>query len=280
MKTPNKRVVWCNVCGPVLASFLAFQAVADDASASADSSPVPEKTCTGMVLSVNNNEHVLSLKGWLGQRKTFNLGNSCSVFHQGNENLPMNNLQAGQKVTVSYQDRHGVLIADHVQDVPMRLEGMVESIDPTNHTFTIHEGIKHTKVGLVGGCAVKLRGGTFGTVADIKTGNYVTVTYIVPGDLKIAKQVAQTSIEFTGELTAIDLENRTLKARTVLGSKEFHLSDHCAVVINGQPNGKLTDLRPQERLVFNYDAIDGVNVVNRIAPADQVQSHATDSASD
>lgn len=280
MKTTDRKIGWCYACSSVLASLIAFQAAADQASSPADSPSAPEKTCTGMVLSVNSNEHVLYLKGWLSQHKAFNLGDSCAFFQQGSESLPVNNLQPGQKVTINYQDRHGVLIADHIQDVPMRLEGMVESIDPTNHTVTIHEKVGHTTLHLAEGCPIKVRGGAFGTLADIKTGNFVTVTYFAPGDVKTARQIAQTDLQFTGELTAIDLESHTVKARAVLETKEFHLSDHCAVVINGQPNGKLTDLRPEERLVFSYDAIDGVNVVDRIAPADQVQSHVAASNPD
>jgi hypothetical protein len=279
MKTPNKHGRYY-VCSSVLAALVAFRAAADEAPSTANSPAVPEKTCTGTVLSLDNNEHVLYLRGWLSQRKAFNLGDSCANFQQGSESLPVNSLQPGQKVTVSYQDRHGVLIADRLQDVPMRLEGMVESIDPTNHILFIHQGVMHTKLTLADGCPVRLRGGIAGSLADIKAGNYVTVTYLTPGDVKTTRQIAQTSVAFTGELTGIDLENRTVKARAVFGSKEFHLSDHCAVVINGQPNGKLTDLRPEERLVFNYDTIDGVNVVDRIAPADQVQGHMATSTPD
>lgn len=279
MKTLNKHG-WSYVCSSVLATLLAFRATADQAPSTADSPSAPEKTCTGTVMSLDNNEHVLYLKGWFARHKSFNLGDNCAYLQQGGEHSPVNSLQPGQKVIVSYQDRHGVLIADRVQDVPLRLEGIVESIDPTNHALTIHEGVRHTKLYLTDGCPVSLRGGVMGGLADIKTGDYVTVTYITPRDVKTTRLIAQTSLAFTGEMTGIDLENRTVKARAVFGSKEFHLSDHCAVVINGQPNGQLTDLRPEERLIFNYDTIDGVNVVDRIAPADQVQSHIATSAPD
>ncbi len=47
------------------------------------------------------------------------------------------------------------------------------------------------------------------------------------------------------------------------------MADNCAIVINGKADGQLSDLRPDEKLVFNYDEINGVNVVNRIAPAEE-----------
>ena len=69
-------------------------------------------------------------------------------------------------------------------------------------------------------------------------------------------------------LTAIDLETKIVRAREMLETKKFHVGGNCAIVVNGKPDGKLSDLKPKDKLVFSYNEIDGVNVVNRIAPAD------------
>ena len=42
---------------------------------------------------------------------------------------------------------------------------------------------------------------------------------------------------------------------------------NCTVVINGKTDGKSSDLKPNDQLVFTYDQINGINVVNRIGPA-------------
>ena len=61
---------------------------------------------------------------------------------------------------------------------------------------------------------------------------------------------------------------------TVPGRELTHiLADNCAIVLNGKTDGKLSQLRPDERLLFNYDTINGVNVVNRIAPAPVEEQH-------
>ena len=60
-----------------------------------------------------------------------------------------------------------------------------------------------------------------------------------------------------------------MKAKASFNTKKFNVGDDCAVVINGKPDGKLTDLRPGESLMFSYDEVNGVNVVNRIAPAER-----------
>jgi hypothetical protein len=94
------------------------------------------------------------------------------------------------------------------------------------------------------------------------------VTYETPNDIATARQIAQTSESFAGTLTAIDLDERTVKAKTLFDTKKFNLVDNCAIVINGKTDARLSDLKPEDKLVFSYDEINGVNVVNRIALED------------
>lgn len=250
----------------------AFSAAADDAASPAvtPASPaatptISEKSCTGTVVSMDANEHVLRVKGWFFQHREYNLGNNCVYSQPGNDNAPINTLRPGEKVKVSYQDRHGVLIADRVEEIPMRVEGTITALNSTNHMLTVRDTISH-QFRLPDNCQIELRGDKTGTLDDIKVGDYVTVTYETPNDTDTACQIAQTSQKFSGSVTAIDLESRTVKAKTMFESKDFHLADHCAIMVNGQPNGKLADLRPEEKVVLSYDDVNGVNVVTRIAP--------------
>ena len=190
----------------------------------------------------------------------------------GQDTGTVGDLRPGQKVTVGYQDAHGVLVADQVTQKPMRDEGMVKAIDPATQTLTLHLGVMDKQFQLPADCEVTLRGDKAGTVADIQPGNHVLITYEVPEGKATARQIAQTSETFTGDLTAIDLDQKTMKAKAMFATKKFNVGDDCAVVINGKPDGKLTDLRPGESLMFSYDNINGVNVVNRIAPAQAQKS--------
>jgi Cu/Ag efflux protein CusF len=262
MKT-TKAKTWTAVCAAVLTATAAFRASADQSAAAR-----PEKSYTGTVSFVDPTEHVLRVKGWTMLNKTFNFGDNCA-FTQLDENPgTAGDLRAGEKVRVSYQDSHGVLIADRVAQQPMRSEGMVKAIDPTARTLTLHlRGLDKT-FQIANDCNVLLRDDKSGKLADIQTGNHVTVTYETPDGMLTARQIAQTSIEFTGTLTAIDLGEKTLKAKAEFTSKKFNVADNCAIVINGKTDGRLSDLKPDEKLVFSYDEINGVNVVNRIAPAE------------
>ena len=210
---------------------------------------------------------MLDVKSFPFSNKKFNLGDTCTYTIVGQDTGAIGDLRPGQKVTVGYQDAHGVLVADRVTQQPMRDEGMVKAINPTTQTLTLHVGVMDKTFQLPTDCEVTLRGDKSGTVADIQAGNHVLITYEVPNGKPTARQIAQTSAMFTGDLTAIDLDQKTIKAKAMFATKKFNLGDDCAVVINGKPNGKLTDLRPGESLTFSYDNINGVNVVNRIAPA-------------
>ncbi len=210
---------------------------------------------------------MLGVKGFLFSKKDFNLGNNCTYTIVGQENGGISDLRPGQQVTVAYQDAHGVLIADQVTQKPMQDEGMVKAIDPAAHKLTLHLGIMNKTFQIPADCDITLRGGKSGSLADIQPGNHVTVTYEIPNGKPTAREIAQTSATFTGKLSAIDLNRKTLQADTTFSSKKFNIGDDCAIVINGVPGGKLTDLRPGENLVLSYNDINGVNIVNRIAPA-------------
>jgi Cu/Ag efflux protein CusF len=265
MKT-TRTTNWITACAAVLTATAAFRASADQTAAAAR----PERSYTGTVFSVDPQEHILNAKGFVLSKK-FNLGAACAYTLLDNHAGAITDLRPGEKVAVSYQDADGVLVADSVVQQPMRYEGMVQAIDPTAHTLTLHlRGLDKT-FQIANDCGVELRGGKSGTLTDIQTGNHVTVTYETPDGALTARQIALTSIEFTGTLTAIDLEEKTLKARALFGSKKFNVADDCAIIINGKTGGQLSDLKTNDKLVFSYDEINGVNVVNRIAPAMEAQ---------
>lgn len=247
----------------VLAATAASRALADDSVAAVK----PDKTFTGTVVSVNPGERTLKLRGYFFS-KTFNLGENCAYTFVDSDKGALGDVHPGQRMEIRYQDAHGVLIADHVAQQLMRDEGMVKAIDPAQHTLTLHSGLMDKQFQLPGDCTVTLRGGKAGTLADLQPGNHVTVTYEIPNDRATAREIAQTSATFTGELTAIDLGQKTLKARSLFDTKKFNVADDCAIIANnGKPDGKLSDLRPDESLVISYNDINGVNIVDRIAPA-------------
>ena len=140
--------------------------------------------------------------------KKFNLGAACTCISWDGKSVTIDDLRPGEKITVGYQDVNGVLVADRVEQQPVSFEGMVKAIDPSTHQLTMHHGGLDKTFQIATDCTVLLRDDKTGRLADIQPGNHVTVTYETPEGTPTARQIAQTSIEFTGTLTAIDLEEK------------------------------------------------------------------------
>jgi Cu/Ag efflux protein CusF len=252
---------WTAICAAFLTVTAVCRSLADEAMTAAK----PEKNYMGTVVSVDPKELTLTAKGFM-LTKRFNLGAACSYITLEKSSATVGDLRPGEKVVIRYQDANGVLVADRVEQLPMRSVGMVKAIDPAAHTLTLHTSGRDETLQMANECQVVLRGEKSGALTDVQVGDRVTVTYEEPGGKRVAWQIAQTSSEFTGTLTAIDLETRTVKAKSAFASKKFNVGDDCAIVVNGKPGGRLSDLKPDDKLVFNYDEINGVNIVNRIAP--------------
>jgi hypothetical protein len=246
-------------CASVL-TLTVFPASADQATTAAK----PDKTYAGTVVSVNPNGHTIEVKGFLLSKK-FNLGENCAYKPWDQTAGPLSDLRAGEKVVIGYQDASGVLVADRIKQEPMTDQGMVKAIDPAAHTLTLNTGWTDETFRIPDDCAVVLHGNKSGSLADVQPGYYVMVTYELPQDKPVARQIAQTGTTFTGELTAVDLGNRMVKAKSLFDSKRFVLADNCAIVVNGKLDRQLSDLKLGDETSFSYEDVGGVNVVNRIA---------------
>jgi hypothetical protein len=248
----------------------ALTSSADDTATNA----IPHKSYSGTVVSVDAKEHTLGVEGFFTS-KTFNLGGKCTYTFVDKGAGAIGDLHPGQRVEVVYQEAHGVLVADRVTQEPMCYEGTVKACEPVQRTIILHGRGRDKTFPIAGDCKVVLRGDKPGSLADIQTGNYVTVTYEIPNNKPTAREIAQTSETFTGSLTAIDLDTKTVKATALLDTKKFNLGDNCAIVINGKIDGQLADLKPNDKLVFSYDEINGVNVASRIALVGRPQATET-----
>lgn len=222
---------------------------------------------TGTVLAVDPKERLLTLKNWTQFDKTFNLGETCAIQQLNKANAQAADLRPGERVVVTFTEMHGVRVASGIRQLPLQIEGMVKAVDLDKHVLTLH----HTwdrDFQFPAESRIVLRDGKSGGFNDIRVGNYVTITYEEPAGRATVREIAQTSIPFTGTLMAVDLENRTVKARTAFGNKKFSLANNCAVVVNGKPDGQLSDLQLNSKLLFNYDELNGVNVLTRIGPVE------------
>ena len=264
---------WTAVC----LSALTISAAANARAARPAAADKQDSTYTGTVAAVDANEHILKVKGFL-LHKNFNLGNNCSYMFLDSSSGAVSGLHPGEKVVVSYRNIDGVRVADLVEQQPMIFEGTVKEVDAKARTMSVrHRGLEKT-FQIAAGCPIDLYDSPSGTLANVQPGNRVTVTYETPYDGTVARRIAQTSQIFTGELTAVDLNDRTVKARDLWAGKKFSLAGDCAVVLNGKPGASLSDIKLGEKLEFDYTDVNGINIVNRISSSPQPEPRMTASS--
>jgi len=258
------------VCTTVLVSAFALSAHADGQATA------KEKTCAGTIIAVDSGEHILKINEFLLNR-SFILGEGCVVSVGDNPNSQITDLRPGQKVQISYKNADGVLVADRIAQEKLRVAGTVRSLDISGNTLKLWDGGRVRTFAVATTCGVKLSAGASGALGDIKPGDHVAITYETPASLWVAYQIDRPSRIFVGTLDAIDLPNRMLKASHYLGSERFSMANDCNIMLDGRHDARISDLRLGTQYEFNYDKVDGVNVVNRIAPS-EAQNQASASS--
>jgi hypothetical protein len=79
-------------------------------------------------------------------------------------------------------------------------------------------------------------------------------------------------------LDAVDLSARSVKAKLMTGEKTFDLADKCRIIASNQQSQHLKDLVLGQQYRFTYRQVNGVNVLDQIAPAQEAKPAETASS--
>jgi len=268
MKT-NALPVWLTLCAAAV-SLTPVTAAAEQTDATAalnNNNSSDSYTYTGTVEAVHPGQRLVDIKGDFWLTKTFLLGDHCAYMLWDRQPGALGNFRPGDRVTVSFKNANGQLVAERLEQESLTRSGLVKSLDPAAHTLTLAGRWRDETFQLPANCRIVLYNDKAGAIADVQPGDRVTITYETPNHQPTAEQIAQSSQQFTGKLTAIDLTDRTIKADAVFGSKTLHVPDNCVIVENGQAGCKLRDLKLGGNFAFSYNQVDGVDMVDRIAAA-------------
>jgi hypothetical protein len=107
-----------------MAAWIASPAWADQSAPAAK----PDETYSGMVVSVNPNARTLEVKEFLSS-KTFDLSDKCTIVLWRKPLGTINDLRLGEKVTVSYRDANGTLVANRILQNPITDAGLNRTIE-------------------------------------------------------------------------------------------------------------------------------------------------------
>jgi Cu/Ag efflux protein CusF len=238
-----------------------------------------EKTLKGVATSIDPAEKTVSVSSFWGTRK-LNVADDCKISLQDKAQASLPDLHPGQRLEINYENPQGVLVAHQIAQHNVTFTGHVKVVDPEKHTLTLRSHVVDKTFVIADDCKVVLRDEKTGALANVQPGHRVTVIYETPNGNPTARQIGQTSETFSGALTAIDLNDRTLKAKAFLNGKKFNVANDCSIVISGRPDARLSDLKLGDKLVFSYDDVNGVNIVNRIATAESTPEPTTTASRD
>ena|ERR1051326_7129684 len=232
-------------------------------------------------LTAVNAEHgSITAKSWFITR-TFRTGDNCAITALDKKHATLSDLCPGEKVKIRYQNVEGVLVADRITEKGLRYSGTVEAVDPNTSTLTLENRVNskapphHKSWSVASDCKVVLHDGKTGTISDVKPGDMVTLIYELPYGSAVVYRIRDESSIFTGTIDAIDLLDRTVKAKEMFGEKKFDLAKHCQIIVNGRENGDMRDLVLGQQYRFTYEGVNGVNVVNRITPTQETKPAET-----
>ena len=245
-----------------LAGLVPLGAFADNATCSAHH----ETAWTGTLTAVNADNHTITAKTWW-HSETFNVATPCAISTPDKPSAALGDLRPGEKVRVCYMTQAGVRIANRIGVVPFHLTGTIKSVDQKDRTLTVEETFAPRSFRLASDCHIVLWNDKEGTPADLMPGNIVRLTYELPRGAAVAYRIREESQTYSGKVNAIDLRERTVKA----GDQRFDLGDNCHIMLNGKPNAQLSDLKLNQKYLFTFEEVDGVNVVSRIAPSAEAQ---------
>lgn len=233
-----------------------------------------QHSTTGTINAVDANQRAVKVKHLLLTRD-FNLANDCGIAVGNKTQASMADLKPGMEVDVCYTDADGVRVATRIEQQKVSRTGSIQAMDTKNRMLTLDQGAFTRHFRISDGCRYVMDDKT-GTLNDLKVGQRITISYVKTGDVLEALKIEQPHATFVGTLNAIDADADTVKAKHLLSNQRFALGGDCRIVINGKPDGKLSDLRLGEKVAIDYRDVNGVYVATRIAPAqttEMAESH-------
>lgn len=238
-----------------------------------------EKTWQGTLSAVNTQDNTVMAKHW-GFTETFHLGDKCAIMAVDKKEAPLSDLRPGEKVKISYQELEGVRVANRITERALHYGGTVHAVDASAGTVTMAEAPLYKPFRspetfrIAKDCKFTLAAGGTGALADVRPGDRITIVYELPGGTPVAYRISDQSETIVGKLDSMNLPARTLEAKQMT----FQLADKCRFIASNQQAEPLKDLSLGQQYRFTYRDVNGINVLDRIVPAQEAKPAETASA--
>lgn len=217
---------------------------------------------TGTISMVDGEERIVKVDKFL-MDKTFNLAEKCTFAIGLDKESSLDQLKPDMEVVVTYQESDGVLVATHIAQRWYTHTGYIKAATPANREIVMERMGMSRKYKVNDNTRLTIHNDS-AKLSELKPGQKVTVTYTKEDDVWLAQKVEDTSETFTGTVEAIDAGANSIKVKSLINTRKFNLGEGCKIVLNGETNGKLKDLRIGQKVTIDYEEVKGVMVAARI----------------
>jgi hypothetical protein len=239
-----------------------------------------ERCWKGTITAVDTQNQTLTAEDW-PFTKTFDLGRRCAIVSLDNQHAALGDLRPGEKVSIRYQEAEGVRVANRIAENALHYAGTVHSVNRKTDIITMAEAPLYQPFKAprtfraAQDCKVTLWNGREGTLANVKPGDRVWVVYEVPRGSQVAYRIRVRTASSQGVAEAIDLSAHTLKVKEGSKEKNFALGDDCQVMLSRDKVGHLKDLMSGQKYRFTYQDVNGIKVIEWIAPVPAAKTAET-----
>ena len=143
-------------------------------------------------------------------------------------------------------------------------EGTVIAVDQKERTVAVQGAIHKRMFNAGDNCAVSFNGRPEGSLAELRPGHKVEVSYRNVRGVPVAHQITQRDVTFKGHITALDPEKRTLSVRNWRITQDFAIGENCKVVLRNEKAGALGDLKLGHSVTVVYETPKGALLAQRI----------------
>ena len=222
---------------------------------------------TGKITGMDRTAKTVTVKQLLDSR-TFNLTEDFKVYEldvASNETreAKLGDLKIGQQVRVEYDEINGARLARSIQEMGNTFSGRITEIDPNTKTVKVNKLLDTRTFNLADksnilvyeAASPELKGMK---LDDLNVGLNVTVGYEVVNGAFIAHRIEEQTRTFSGQVSAVDPNLRTVTVKKVLETRTFDVPEGAEIVMRGEEEATLGELLVGHRVAVEYREANGV----------------------
>lgn len=145
-----------------------------------------------------------------------------------------------------------------------QLEGTVRQVNPAEKTVSVKNFWGTRTFDLADNCRVSLEESSGGGLRDLKPGHRVTVSYVSHDGVRIAREIKQENLEYTGHIAALDPTSRTLRVKSRGLDRVFSAGPDCPVIFRDGRSHDFAELKLGHRVTVIYLTPDKAHLARRI----------------